>query len=169
MLQSEISFLKSVYLFNQLNEDELNKILNICKKVHYKKGEIIIHEDNPGSSMYILKDGKVEVCHSLTLKISKKGFEETEKSMLILDSDDSPFFGDMAILSEAPRSATVKTLSSCTLYKITKNDFNTFCQQYPDVGYKILMPMCKVLCDRVRKGNEDILKLTTILSIVLTN
>ena len=108
------------------------------------------------------------MAHSLTLKIGKKGFEETEKSMIRMNAKNVNFFGDMSILSDAPRSATIRTLSQCTLYEINKSDFENFCNIYPVMGFKLLKQISEVLCDRVRKNKTDILKLTTALSIALS-
>ncbi len=167
-MKKELEFLKSIKLFSDLNEDELKEFVKVCRKKVIREGEIIMNEGETGDTMYLFLEGLVEVSHALTMKIGKKGFEETEKSMARLDARHFNFFGDMSILSDAPRSATVKTLSDCTLYEIKKGDFDNFCLMYPSLGFKILKQISEVLCDRIRKGNQDVLKLTTVLSISLS-
>ncbi len=167
-MAKDIEFLKSVQLLKGLTNDELKEFFRICKKSNIKQGNTIMKEGETGDTMYLFQQGTVEVSHALTLKIGKKGFEETEKSMVKLNADHVNFFGDMSILSEAPRSATIKALTDCHLYEIKKDDFVSFCSMYPALGLKILQQIAEVLCERVRKGNEDILKLTTALSIALS-
>ncbi len=167
-MKKELEFLKSIQLFSDLNEDELKEFIKVCKKKIVRKGEIIMSEGETGDTMYLFLEGTVEVSHALTMKIGKKGFEETEKSMARLNASHFNFFGDMSILSDSPRSATVKTLSDCILYEIKKGNFDNFCLMYPALGFKILKQISEVLCDRIRKGNQDILKLTTALSISLS-
>ena len=167
-MNHEIDFLKSVKLLQDLDDNELNNFYKICKKINILKDHIIMKEGEKGDTMYLFKEGVVEVTNNLTMKIGKKGFEEAEKSMVRLDAQTVNFFGDMSILSESPRSATIKTLTDCTLYEITKTDFHNFCNSYPAQAYKILKQISDVLCERIRKGNKDILKLTTALSIALS-
>lgn len=166
-MSKDIDFLKSIRLFTDLSEDELAKFITICFKLSKKQGDIIMKEGEIGDSMYLFQEGTVEVSHALTMKIGKKGFEKTKKSMARLSAGVFSFFGDMSILSDAPRSATIKALTDCTLYSINKEDFDQFCQKNPVIGYKILRKISEVLCDRVRKGNSDVLKLTAALSIAL--
>ncbi|MDH4127191.1 MAG: cyclic nucleotide-binding domain-containing protein [Spirochaetota bacterium] len=167
-MNKEIDFLKSVKLLQGLNNNELFEFSKICKRIEVPKDKILMKEGEPGDTMYLFMEGVVEVTNNLTMKIGKKGFEEAEKSMVRLDAKNVNFFGDMSILSDSPRSATVKTLTECVLYEVTKNDFDDFCIMYPAMGYKILKQISDVLCARVRKGNKDILKLTTALSIALS-
>lgn len=167
-MTQELEFLKSVKLFQDLSENELHEFLSICKKIQFKKGSVLMREGEGGSNMYLFQEGTVEVTNSLTMKIGKKGYEETEKSMVKLSAKNVNFFGDMSILSKAPRSSTIKTLTNCVLYEIMKEDFNNFCDMYPVLGYKILKQISEVLCGRIRNRNKDILKLTTALSIALS-
>ncbi len=167
-MDKEIEFLHAIKLLQDLNNEELKEFLKICKKMKVAENSVIMSEGEQGDTMYLFQEGTVEVTNALTMKIGKKGFEETEKSMARLSSKYINFFGDMSILSNQPRSATINTLSECILYEIKKDDFDNFCNKFPSVGLKILKQIANVLCERVRKGNQDILKLTTVLSIALS-
>lgn len=88
--------------------------------------------------------------------------------MVKLKAEHVSFFGDMAMFQDEPRSATITASKDCVLYKITREDFTRFCDEYPALGVKILRRIAQTMSSRVRKGNEDVLKLTTALSIALS-
>jgi CRP/FNR family transcriptional regulator len=161
-------FLKNISLFKELNEEQLSEIIKILKPVTFSAGDIIVIEGEKGESMYIFKKGKVQITHQLTLKVGNHHWEKGEKSMAILDSDKINFFGEMSLVTGSPRSATIKALSECELYEINKNDFERLANKRPDIGYKIMKEIASTLSHRIEGLNENILKLTTALSIALS-
>lgn len=161
-------FLKNISLFKELNEEQLSEIIKILKPVKFSAGDIIVIEGEKGESMYIFKKGKVQITHQLTLKVGNHHWEEGEKSMAILDSDKINFFGEMSLVTGSPRSATIKALSECELFEINKNDFERLANKRPDIGYKIMKEIASTLSHRIEGLNENILKLTTALSIALS-
>jgi CRP/FNR family cyclic AMP-dependent transcriptional regulator len=112
--------------------------------------------------------GVVDITKNLTLKVASRGFENVEKSMVKLDSNIVSFFGEMAMIDESPRSANVTAATDCLLLEISKADFEALCDDDPIIGLKMLRRISQVLSRNVRKGNEDVLKLTTALSIALS-
>jgi CRP-like cAMP-binding protein len=161
-------FLKGVGILSRLTNGELDLVWNIVKPVEIPAGRVIIVEGDIGDTMYLFAEGQVNVTKNLTLKLGKKGFSRAEKSMVKLDSTKVSFFGDMAMFEESPRSATITASTRCLLYEIKRKDFEKLCSDYPEIGYKILKEIAVVLCRRIRKGNQDVLKLSTALSIALS-
>jgi CRP/FNR family cyclic AMP-dependent transcriptional regulator len=88
--------------------------------------------------------------------------------MVKLKAEHVSFFGDMAMFQDEPRSATITASMDCTLYEITRDSFTKFCDDFPEQGVKVLQRIASTMAGRVRKGNEDILKLTTALSMALS-
>jgi CRP/FNR family cyclic AMP-dependent transcriptional regulator len=74
----------------------------------------------------------------------------------------------MAMFENDVRSATLTASTDCVLYEIKRDDFERLTQQNCALGYKLVRKIAEVLCNRVRQGNQDILKLTTALSIALS-
>jgi CRP-like cAMP-binding protein len=74
----------------------------------------------------------------------------------------------MALFENDLRSATITASEDCLLFEVKRNDFESLCKQHPLLGYKLVKKIAAVLCERVRKGNQDILKLSTALSIALS-
>lgn len=164
----DLNFFKSVNLLGDLDDAQVAQVYNICKRRLFSKGSTIMREGDPGDTMYLFSAGQVEVLNTLTMKFGKNDIEETEKSMVKLDASFVSFFGEMSLLEDAPRSATITAISNCVLYELHKQDFRELCRREPRIGYAIVSRIAEVLCARIRKSNKDILKLTTALSIALS-
>jgi len=164
----DLEFFKSVKILGGLNDDQVASVFRISRKKQFNRGSTIMREGEAGDTMYLFFEGEVEVLNTLTMKFGKHNFEETEKSMVKLDASFVSFFGEMSLLEDAPRSATITAKSDCVLYELRKENFRQLCSQEPAIGYQIVLKIAEVLCSRIRKSNQDILKLTTALSIALS-
>jgi len=164
--KNDLDFFHKVPLLEGLTKNEVKLFYGIAKKTFVKEGTYIMKEGGLDDSMYLFYDGEVEVLTALMMKLAE-GFEEKNKSMVKLNADFVNFFGEMSLLEDAPRSATIIASTDCILYEIGKEDFHELCTLYPSIGYSILLRISEVLCSRIRKSNNDIMKLTTALSIAL--
>ena len=115
--------------------------------------------------MYIIQEGTAEVSRTLTLKVTKREFGQKEKTFIRLGAGF--FFGEMALMENDVRSATVATVTDCKLFEILREDFDHLCETRPDIGYKILRNIARTISGRLRRTNQDVLKLTTALSLAL--
>lgn len=166
--ESGREILKQVNILADLTDEELDTVYRISKKVEVSAGHVIMTEGEVGDSMFFFVEGEVDVSKLLTMKIGKQGFGSAEKSMVKLNSKAVSFFGDMAMFQNAPRNATITASTECILYEVKRDDFIRLVDEHPVPGVKILKRIASTLCGRVAKGNEDVLKLTTALSIALT-
>ncbi len=164
----EKDFLKSVGILSDLTAEEQDRLWQIVKRVNVPKGVVIMREGELGDTMYLLADGEVEVTQKLTLKLGRQGFGQAEKSVVKLNARTVSFFGDMALFENEPRSATITASTDCLLYEISRDGFEKLSESYPKLGCKIIRRIATVLCQRVRRGNQDVLKLTTALSLALS-
>jgi CRP/FNR family cyclic AMP-dependent transcriptional regulator len=154
-------FLKSVHLLADLTREELDLVWETLRRVEVPKGTVIMREGDVGDTMYLFAEGEVEVTQKLT-------FSQAEKSMVRLRAATVSFFGDMALFEREPRSATITAAEDCVLYEIGRDEFERLSASHPQVGYKIMRRIAPVLCQRIRRSNQDVLKLTTALSIALS-
>lgn len=164
----EVEFLKNFLIFKNLSDSQIKEVLGIVKHVQYPKGEAIIQEGEAGDSLFIIVEGAVAISQTLTLKLSRDDYGEREKTLTTLKAEDYIFFGEMSLLEEDVRTATVTAATDCRLMVIKKEDFERLGDEDPDLGYKIVRSIARVISTRLRKANRDILKLTTALSVALS-
>jgi len=165
---SELELLKNVRIFEGLSEEEIKTVRKIMLIKKYPANSMIIREGEEGDEMFIISSGLVEISQTLTLKVSRESYDTKDKTLVKLGAKDHVFFGEIALLESSQRTATVKAAENCELFVINKSGFDEFCSSNPKTGYMILRNISKVVCARLRKANNDILKLTTALSIALS-
>ena len=163
-----IEIVSRVPTFQGLTESQAEKVAAILRMCCWEEGVDICTEGEKGDKMYILNQGRVEVTRTLTMRVGEH-FANRDKALNVLDSADLPVFGDIAIVDNlATRSATVRTLSPCSGFEMTREAFEKLCSEDPDLGMKLLRNIVQSICVMLRKSNNDVLKLTTALSIALS-
>lgn len=167
-MEKDISLLKGIALFKGLSEEKILKVLNIMHRVTFSENEIIMKEGDSGDSMYIIFDGSVEVVKSLIVGDMEEEDVEKNKVFTRLDGKHHhAIFGEIALLEELKRTATIKAITNCVLYEINKDDFLKLVENDYELGYRILLNLARVVSARLRKADEETVKLTTALSIIL--
>ena len=131
------AMLKEISFFSDMPDSDLKQIASITAVRRYGKADVIIEERTEAQRFCIVHQGKIE--------ISKK-FEEMEEFVLSVQSDGA-FFGEMALLDEGTRSATVRALEPTTVLEISRNDFETLLYKAPVLAYRIM----KELSSRLRE------------------
>jgi CRP-like cAMP-binding protein len=161
----ETAFFQKIYLLQDLTAEEIKVTLSHARPREYPAGAVIIQEGEPGDSMFIMCQGEVEITKQLTLVLD----EDTpkERVMIRLKSEDGVSFGEMALLENEVRSATVTALSPCRVLELFREDFLHLVHEDPIMGVKLLFRLAQLLSKHLRKTNQDVVKLTTALAISL--
>lgn len=148
-----IDRIRNISLFKDVkdNDEALRKIINIISVKNFSKGSIIIEEGKQGEEMFILNKGKVI--------IEKKTLEDESYTVVELSDEMNIFFGELALMDNDLRSATVQTLTNCECYVIKKSDFEKLGNEEPKIGLLITREIAKILSGRLRKSNKDIITL----------
>lgn len=133
---------KSIMLFQGLKEENLLPYEDALVKRTYKEGDFIISENDNADSIYYIMRGKVRIKKSL------KSMESpyAELSMLI----QGEVFGEMGIISDAPRSATVEAVGDVEVLDIDKHAFARLAYEHPVV----MLNLMRTLSTRLRDTNE---------------
>lgn len=145
-------FLSQIPIFQGLHKLALGELLGIMVARKYLPDEVVFEEGETGRALFIIESGEVAVIKSIT-----HSPENTEKKVITRLGPGS-FFGEMALLEERPRSATVKTTQGSVLYFIYKVKFDSFVEKHPGIGVKILHNLAKVLSARLRETSESYTK-----------
>lgn len=160
--------IKKSLIFKDLQDDELDEVLKITHEKRFKQGDIIMQEGDEGDTMYIVLDGEVGVSKSLTMKFGDDDYRKTEKVLTRFRPEDHAVFGEMALIGQDSRSATIQAGSDCIFLEINRNDFVQLIEDRPGLGVKILMKISQLLVKRLRQSSQDVIRLTTALSIALS-
>src|SRR4051794_8638119 len=98
--------------FYSLSDPIIHAIAELCKVVEIPGNFVVFREGDPGDSFYLILEGHVQI-----LRVNKG----EELVMAVLDPGEA--FGEMALLVEAPRSATVRSADECRFLKIKSDNF----------------------------------------------
>jgi CRP-like cAMP-binding protein len=142
----DISYLKYIPLFSELEDDDLRAISKVSMTQVFKKDNMILIEEEVGSTMFIILDGRV--------KISRISDDGREVILSILSEGD--FFGEMSILDGQNRSANVVTLEDSRILVIRREDFLRMLHDFPQIAINLL----KELAARLRKSDSQIKSLS---------
>lgn len=161
----DATFFRKIFLFQDLEEGEIHQVLSRTVPRVFPAGEVIIREGDPGDSLFIMQSGEVEITKQLTLVLD----EDTPKERVFirLNAENGVYFGEMALLENETRSATVTALTDCSLLELHQKDFLDLTEHNPAMGVKLLLRLAQVLSRHLRKTNQDVVKLTTALAVSL--
>ncbi len=136
--------LSNVLVFNGLSRKELREVENIIHRREYQAGEAIFHQSDPGLGMYIIIQGRVQIVNN----------QDPDNSILYSELGDGDFFGDLALVDEADRSATALASADTRIIAFFRPELKDILTRFPSLGNKILMNLVKVTAQRLRKTNE---------------
>lgn len=151
MEQDILEKLKHITIFDELknNKDDLEKLQSIIRIKRFPKDEIIIREGDVGTEMYIVYKGSVEI-----QKETRAGDSYT---VVKLRAEHNVFFGELALVDDDKRSATVITLEDSEFLIIQKKDFLELGKSNPEIALPITRSIAKILAGRLRKTTGDML------------
>jgi CRP/FNR family transcriptional regulator, cyclic AMP receptor protein len=166
-MEQEIALLRETELFRDLTGEQIGKILSISKKETFSEGQAIMREGDDGDTMYIILEGTVEVVKSLVRGDPDEEVDEKDKVFVRLDASRHAVFGEIGLFEAMKRTATIKTVTKCQFLKIKRSDFLLLTDADHELGYRIFFNLAGIVSARLRKADEDTIKLTTALSIIL--
>ena len=136
LAEDKLQFLQKTELFAELPETELKAVSQIANEVSYPAGSMLFEEGDEGDSLYLMVDGKVSIIKADTevLFFDEKGY----------------CLGEVALIDNKPRSATVKTVRPTQFLRITRNDFFNAMAREPRIG----IGMFRVLNEKIRRDLE---------------
>lgn len=124
--ESVEAFLSTNPLFYSLSPAVLASIAAKVQVTTFNPGQDIVHEGEIGDSFYLIKEGRVRV------------LKETDGNQLVLSElGVSEGFGEMSLIIDQPRSATVRAIGPTTALKLTKDDFSDLMRGWPELASKM--------------------------------
>jgi CRP-like cAMP-binding protein len=122
-LQDLVEFLLKVPLFSSVPSEQIDQIADLFKRETYQKDDIICSQGDPGDSMYVIRSGIVSV------------FKEIDgKEVYISDLKRGGFFGEISLLLDEPRNATIRVSLDTTVYCLTRENFEILIKNNKSIG-----------------------------------
>ena len=135
--KENVDFFNTITLFKGLSAKSLGKLVSIAHKKTYFAGETVFEQGQVGRVLYIVKSGEVFVTVN-GQKISSCGAGE--------------YFGEVSLLEELPRTATVVCDIDTELYLIYKVKYDSFVEQYPEAGVILFKNLALSISAKLRNS-----------------
>ena len=136
----KISLLKLA--FKGLDEAELQEMASLTEICNYPADHVLCVEGEYEHVFYIIAEGSVS--------ISKKMADEGDEERILRISSKGDMVGEMALIQDAPRAATVRTVTECTVLEMEKQDFETILSRSPRMAVDII----RITLDRLRSNDQ---------------
>ncbi|MDB2409722.1 MAG: Crp/Fnr family transcriptional regulator [Pseudomonadales bacterium] len=137
-----MSVLKSVEIFSGLSDAELAALEESSIRRSYPKNTVIINENDVADSLYVIESGKVKVYCS----------DKNGKEFIMNTLGGGDYFGELALLDDDRRSASVRTMEKADFCIIYKQDFNQVLDQHPNIAKTLIRNITR----RVRALTEKV-------------
>lgn len=134
------SFLQRVALFNGISRREFGTLFQALVARQYQVGEVLCREGDVGRALFILESGEVEV--------SRRGPDGEARKVATLKAGD--YFGEMALIDEQPRTATVAATEEVRVYLLYKTELEQLLKDAPRIGAAIMAHLAALLAVRLR-------------------
>ncbi len=136
--------IRGVAIFSGLGTQAVKQLASIAEREEHALGAPVFKEGDKGDRMYVIIDGEVRISRNLA--------GVGEEALAILKPGD--YFGEMAILDDAPRSADALAHHKCQLLALRKESIEDLLFLNKDLAYEILWSFVRTLASRLRETND---------------
>ena len=134
--------LKSVPMFANFSDDQLRTLATLVSRRSAQRGSMIVAEGDAVDSLYIVISGRLKVMMG----------EADGKEVILAIIGPGEFFGEMGLIDDGPRSASVVAIESCELLLVTRGIFRKCLVENPEVAMAVL----RVVVRRLREADRKI-------------
>jgi CRP/FNR family transcriptional regulator, cyclic AMP receptor protein len=135
-------FLATVPLLSRIAPDDLRRFADVTREKQYPKGSVILFEDDPGDSLFIVRSGRVKV-----VLVAEDGREVILGVLGI-----GEHFGELSLIDDQPRSAHVIAMEDSVLLVLRRDDFRQRVESTPVVAWALLSELSR----RLRRADGKI-------------
>ncbi|MCX8045112.1 MAG: cyclic nucleotide-binding domain-containing protein [Desulfobacterota bacterium] len=146
LTETIIEFLIGLPLFHELSTSELRIVARHMSFIEIKKDDVLFYEGDRGNYMCFVVDGALEVI--------KQTEQHTEAVISTLTRGRS--IGEMSVIDNFPRSATVRATTAATLLVLTRDRFETLLDTHPPLGIKLLKSLARLMSMHLRRTSSQL-------------
>ncbi len=141
-LDSEVDALKRVPLFANIETSKLKLMAFASERLTFKPGQTLVRQGDQGDAAYIILEGEADVVLN----------QPDGSEVVVATLQKNAVLGEIAILCDVPRTATVRAKSKTHTLKITKDLFFRLVQDFPQIGMEVM----RILAARLEKTTQDL-------------
>ena len=142
-VEQRLEHLTHLPIFREMTTAELAPLAAACRVVHFRPGEAIVRQGEPGDSVYVILDGRVEVL----AHIERNGVQSESVVSWLVTGDA---LGELSLLDGRPRSATCLAMTSTTCLCLDRDEFLGAVQRHWSLAHALL----EVVAERLRHADE---------------
>jgi CRP/FNR family cyclic AMP-dependent transcriptional regulator len=143
-------FLKTVRLFREFGEPELQALTGQLRERKLRKGHALFREGDEGEEMFLVREGTVLVSKSVTGKVEQ----------VLARFGPGDFFGEMSLFDQSPRSATIQAETDTALLALDRDDVNALIEVNPRAAAAFFQGLVQVFIERLRASGELVAEIT---------
>lgn len=140
-LKDEVDLLRRVPLFAQIEPAKLKLLAFTSQRMTFQPDQPFFHQGDSGDAAYVLISGEAEVL-----------LETPDGEIPVATIGQNAIIGEIAILCDVPRTATVKAATKLEALKIDKEDFLRLIKEFPDMGIEVM----RELADRLSATTAEL-------------
>ena len=140
-LAEEVELLKRIPLFANIEVSKLKLLAFTSERIRYKAGETLFNQDEMGDSAHIIMDGEADIV-----------VNTPSGPLTVATMQKNDFVGEIAILCDVPRTATVKAKTDMTTLCINKDLFFRLVTEFPEMAVEIM----RVLAQRLEVTTKEL-------------
>ena len=141
-IDEEVELLRKIPLFGKVDPAKLKLLAFASERAVFAAGESLFHQGDPGDAAYIIIEGEAEVL-----------IKGPSGPIAVATVGKNDFVGEIAILCEVPRTATIRAKTALTTLRITKDLFLRMLMDFPAIGIEVMRVLAQRLehtTDRLR-------------------
>ncbi len=128
--------LRGVQMFSACTDKELAQIARACDEIAVEADAVVVEEGTAGEGFYLIVTGEADV---------------TRGGRSVATVGAGQYFGELSLLDEAPRNASVTARTAMTLLRLRRREFSAVLDSWPGVAHKLLQQMAR----RLRQADEQ--------------
>lgn len=134
--------LRTLPLFEDLNERELEELATVAVPRTFAQGEVIFQEGTQGDVMYVIREGRVLI----------KREHASGRTIALIEMGAGDIFGELAVFDKEVRSATVECVAPTSVVALTAGDVSRVLKRNPEIAIKVIVSLSR----RLREANSRI-------------
>ena len=140
-LNEEVDVLRNIPMFSNIESSKLKLLAFTSERLTFQKGQLVCEQGDVGESMYVIVGGDVDVIINLPTG-----------PLTVASMRKNDFFGELALLCDVPRTATIQATSELTTLRISKDLFYRLATEFPQMAIEVM----RVIAQRLVQTTSDL-------------